>query len=365
MAMVDVTPFFWPAPMTQNNVAPNITAMGAMNASGDRVAIIVECPKAGTLDKFEFFSGTVSNTPDNGIRCSFQTIAPTTGNPDGTQDQFRDILAGLTSATWMVPGLITSDGTDTGAKRTVSRGELVGCVVDFVSFVASDTYQVATVRTNTYMQGRNYNADGSSGAYTKGTTTSMPIVALKYDDGSYAVFAPDFVLPITGFNTFTFNSGSTPDERALKFSFAGPVRVRGAWIMCDLDNDTDVVLYDSDGSTVLATATIDKDLRFGSATTICPVQFSFPSSVSLAASTNYYLSIKPGASSISAYSLQFPGTAYLAASPWGANAIMSTRTDAGAWSDETDEQLYAGLIIDGIDNGAGGGGGGGTRGYVG
>lgn len=365
MAITNIPPYFWPMPLSQAGAAPNYTAMGAMNASGDRVGFVVQCPKAGTLDKFEVRIGAVTNNPDNGIRFSFQTVDVTNGNPDGTQDQYRDYVTALSGSTWTAPGLMTSDGTDGGVKRTVTRGEWIACVIDFVSFVASDSFTVSTLRTDTIsLGGISYQADGSAGTYTKGATTAIPVLALKYDDGTYAQFAPDQVWPLSAINTYTFNSGSTPDEYALKFQFPAPVRVRGAWVMVDMDNNFDVVLYNS-ASAAQTTMAVDKDIRQGSGTLINPYYVFFDTSISLTASTNYRLAIKPGASNISVYGLACPSSSYLGSMPAGSNAVLSTRTDAGAWTDSTAEQLYAGLIIDGIDDGVSAGGSGGSFPFVG
>ena len=122
MAIVSVPPYFWPPILTCNNVAPAYSS-GTLNASADKYAFIVQCPKAGTLDTFEWRTGAVTNNPDNGIRCSFQTVDATTGYPDGVQDQYRDITGTISANTWQVPGLITSDGTDVGTKRTATHHE--------------------------------------------------------------------------------------------------------------------------------------------------------------------------------------------------------------------------------------------------
>ncbi len=354
MAFIDVPPYIWPLPVNQAAVAPNFTATGSMNASGDRIAFVVQCPKAGTLDKFEFRVSAMANNPDNGIRLSFQTIDAATGSPDNTPDQYRDYVTALSAGLWVTPGLMTDDGTDTGVKRTVTRGERIGCVIDFVSFVASDSFSVSMLRTDTLSMGAiAYSADGSAGTYTKGSVSNVPILALKYDDGTYASFAPDMACPISAINTYTINNASTPDEVGMKFQFDAPVRARGAWVFIDLDNDCEIVLYDSGGS-ALQTVTVDKDIRHSSGTTIMPYFVFFTTSEELTENADYRLVFKAGASNCSVYGFECPGSAYLAAMPQGANSVLTSRTNAGAWTDTTDEQFLGGLIIDGIDDGTGG-----------
>lgn len=357
MAITTFGNLFWPMPYAAAGVAVNFTATGTMNASGDRVGFIVQCPKAGTLDKFEVRTGTVGNNPDNGIRYSFQDL-DASGNPDTVVDQFRDITSAISTGTWQTPGLITSDGTDTGTKRTVTQGQWIACVMDFVSFVASDSLSYATLRSDTIsIGGISYVADGSAGSYTKGSTSYFPILALKYDDGTYANFGPDQVWPVQTINTYTYSSGTVAaDERGMKFSLPVPVRVKGAWFHIDMDNDWEVVLYDS-GSSVLESLSIDKDYRQGTGALVNPYYVYFDTAVSLSASTDYRIIAKPGASTISLYGLQAPGSAYMSAMPQSTYGVATRRVDAGAWTDATDEQILCGLILDGFDNGAGGGGG--------
>ncbi|RJQ37448.1 MAG: hypothetical protein C4555_06340 [Dehalococcoidia bacterium] len=119
-----------------------------IDASGERVAITFDAPLTGTLDSFEFRLGTVTQAPVNGLRCSFQDIN-SAGNPDGIDDQFRVITTGLTSSTWVAPGLVTADGTDTGIKRSVTAGQRLAAVISFDNFVAGDALEISMVSTST------------------------------------------------------------------------------------------------------------------------------------------------------------------------------------------------------------------------
>lgn len=318
-----------------------------MNASGDRVAFIVTCPKAGTLDRFEFRTGLVTNNPDNGIRLSFQTVNPANGDPDGTQSQFRDITGTLAASTWQVPGLMTSDGTDTGTKRTVAAGELLACVIDFVSFVASDSFQVQYLGYSIALSGLNsYVDDGSSGAYVK-DSSSKGMLALRYNDGTYAEFSYG-AWPIMTSTSTAFNSGSTPDERAIRCQVPFSMRALGVWIMVDVDNPCDIVVYDAGGG-VVDTISLDPDIR--ATTTGGPYFCYFPNGpVTLTANSTYRISVKPTTgSNVTVFVYTVNSNGLLAAWPPGIEWYLSTRTDAGAWSDTTTSRILGGFIIDGVD----------------
>lgn len=344
-----------------NNDALGLTSV-TLNASGDRCAFVVTCPKSGTLDKFEFRTGAVANNPDNGIRLSFQALDTSTGMPNGTQSQYRDITGTLSANAWQVPGLMTSDGTDTGTKRTVTAGEQIGCVVDFVSFVASDTFTVAplSLSVGSYVNGLNYVADASNGTYTK-STAAFPNLALKYDDGTYAAF-PLFMGPVLTATNTAFSSSSTPDEIGVVFQVPISCRVVGAWARVDPNADLAFVLYDNSGIDV-RTVTIDSDLsRSGHTANVA----HFSSSYTLSANTNYRLIVKPTTTSnINFSNYTLPGSGYGTSHPMGATWVYTSRVNGGAFTDDNTKCCQMGLIVDGYDTGSGGGGTGGSYTFIG
>lgn len=127
-----------------------------IDAAGEKVAIVFRAPKTGTLDRAEFKLDAVTQAPVSGLRVSFQDVGAADGNPDGTQDQFRTVPQGSISAgAWVVPGLMTSDGTDGGTKRSVTKGDLIAFVVEFDSFAAGDSLEVRCMG-----QGANFNTTG-------------------------------------------------------------------------------------------------------------------------------------------------------------------------------------------------------------
>jgi hypothetical protein len=345
MAVVSFPQVWLPASPAITNGALSLASF-TCNASGDRVGFVIQAPKAGTLHSFEFRTSSVLNNPDNGVRLSFQSVAA--GDPNGTQSQYRDITGTISASSWQTPpGPLTDDGTDTGVKRTVTKGETFACVVDFVNFVASDSFAVTVLGINAAGQPivtNQYVADGSSGSYSK-NTTNLPILALKYDDGSYGEFDVP-IWPILATNSNTFNSGSTPDERALRGQFSAPCRCAGGWARIDLDGPADLVLYDN-ASSVLASASLNENWR--SVNNGVPFRALWSSAVTLSAATTYRLAVKPtsGASIIS-YDFDVNSAGLMACVSGGAQFYGSTRTNAGAWTDTTTQRPVMGFILDGF-----------------
>ncbi len=323
-----------------------------MDASTEHVAFILKVPKTGTLDQFEFMTGSIATFPGNGLRCSFQDVDLTTGQHDGTVDQHRVIAASPGANTWVSPGLITSDGTDTGTKRTVTAGEYLACVIDF-----NPTYTTGSVFINTAGSGgHSYATPYSVANGVKQSSTNIPLLALKYNDGSYVPIQG--VYPFATHSSDVYNNGSTPDECGLIFRFPVAVKVGGCWLRADMDGDSDIVLYDSDGTTPLSTVSTDLNVRGNTTATICFLPFA--SEVQLAANTDYRLVLKPTtATSGSLFWFAVNSTAHLAMVA-GSAFHWTERTDAGAWSQTTTRMPWIGLMVTAIDD-AGGGAGGGLR----
>jgi len=339
-----------PIPKGVVQQAGNIT----INAVNDKFAFIFPVPKSGTLDKFECRIVTVGDNPNNGLRFSFQNISATSPDPDGTQDQFRDMTGTITTG-WKVPGLLTSDGTDGGVKRTVVAGDLLCCVVEFVSFVAGDSVTFAQLTNGGVSIPNNlYVNSAATGTYVPNTSNS-PCVALLYDDGTYAQF--NFICwPVIAIEEATFNSGSTPDEKGGKFTLPAEMQTVGFWMIADIDSVADVVLYDSvDG--VIDTFSLDPDLRSLTATAVFAGYWP-GGPHTLTAGATYRIVLKPtSGSNVILNILQLAGAAYRACLPLGTDWQYTNRTNAGAWSDDTTRLPSFGLLIDGVTLTPSGGGG--------
>jgi len=261
-----------------------------LDAEAERYAVIFRAPKAGTLGKVRIRFGTVSVGATTTLRVSWQTVDPTTGVPDETDDQFRVIPnVSLVGSTSVLTGLITTDGTDGGTKRTVTRGETLALVVKYETFNASDSVAVVTSAIGT-RQGRNhfdYIASNTTGSYVK-QGAFLAVASLQYDDGTYAESVG--VLPVIVPGTTVYSNTSTPDEIGLRFQLSYPSSLCAAWLGVDADGDFDLVLYDGVGGTVVAS--VDKDFRHPTVGMTGFLGFS-SADTTLAANTAYILALRP------------------------------------------------------------------------
>lgn len=306
-----------------------------LDASTDKLAFVFQVPKSGNITKIGFRTGTV--TVADTLKITLQTV-DSNGDPTGT------LYGGSALVTQAAPASNTWYEVTLGTPAAAIQGDVVAVVIEFNSYVAGN------LSISIHADGPKFPYINQNDAATWTHQAGGIMMVIGYDDGSYPITN---TLPITALTSQAYNSGSTPDERALKFSFPVAVRVCGASIFVapTAGSAFDVVLYDTDGTTVLASVSMDGDVRGGTAINRMAIYFTSP--VILTAGASYRLSIKPtNANNITVLEYTVNAAAYLEAIPGGTSCILSTRTDAGAWTDTTTIRPKQGLIIDQVDNGA-------------
>jgi hypothetical protein len=308
-----------------------------IDASGEKVGCVFLAPKAGNISTLTFALGTV--TTGQTIKASLQDVDATTGQPDGTIDQSGTVAVGGGDSN-------TSKTVTLGSSRAVSVNDRVAAVLEFDSTVgnlnilcsSSTEFGIPYVLHNT-------------GSWTKQVGRS-PILAIGYDDGSFEVIHG--MLPGT-VQFQSYNSGTAgADEYALIFQFPFPVRVAGAAFHGRLSGDADLVLYDSNGSTVLQSVSLDKDVTQSISTG--PIQARFASAQSLAKATSYRLAVKPTTvTDVRLHYLDCPSAASLDQLPCKRNFHLSKRVDGGSWTEVTTQRPVISLFVEACDDASGGG----------
>lgn len=349
MALLTIPGGFWiPGHPPMSSVATPVHVSMLMSASADKTAMIFRVPKSGTLDKCEFRIGTVTTWPTNGVRVSFQNVSLTTGDPDGTQDQFRNIVSSPGSNAWIDSelGLMTSDGTDTGVKRTVTAGDLLCVVLEQVNTGDAWSINLSVGSAHTRSEPLIFDMECYADRFTAAAwgKASYPNLALKYDNGTYAPILGDTALPILTWTSQTFNNGSAVDERALLFQFPVQVTVDGAWVAVDLDGDMSVILYD--GTTALETVAFDATVRLGTGPRVLFAPFPVRT---LEALTDYRIAVRPDTStSCIIYEFTAGSAAAMDAAAGGANFRGSNRVNAGAWTDTSTIRPLIGVHVSSV-----------------
>lgn len=341
MSITAVPTFEYPRPFNGINATPATVSVVGLTGAGYKYGVVLRAPKAGNIHKIGFCFGALATPQDTDFRVETVSAQFPSGTLWATNTNVVIPSGSLTAASLNMATLT--------ADATVALNDLIGLVIA----------PAGTPAMNVVTMWSGYNmlpyAVFNNGAWAQ--SLSSPVIAIEYSDGSYAL--TPHVVPFNAVNTHTYNSGSTPDEIGAKFRIPVSMRAMGFWLGVDLDNTCDVVIYDSDGASVLATATLTNAGR-SITTGSLPLFGYFASPATLQANTYYYLSVKPGASNVSLYSWDMLSAAALDQLPGGQDWHYVTAKDpsgVGSWSATTTRYPVLGLLMDGIDQGSGSGGG--------
>lgn len=346
MSFVTIPETHWP-----NKPAPWLTTPGIagstlldLNGASQWVAWVGQVKQTATIDRYFFRVATA--TTGCGASVRIETVDTATGLPTGTLVH-ANATDSITIGTGAQDFANDFDGT-----FTLTQGDYIA----FVIAVSSGT----PVAVNFAL----FSDDGEGVAVpylvdfdaAAAARTTISLCAGLGVSGGGAMPLPK-MWPINAVTDERYGSTSTPDTIGNKIVIDAPIRVAGAWYWADLDGDATLKLYGTDGSTVLASALIYTSIPPVTTSALCEARFS--SSIGLQPGT-YYLAIEATtATTIGLSTMTFPNANWRAGSPLGSDKITyssctQTPTGTGSWTDTTTKQAFIGLIIDGVDDGAGG-----------
>lgn len=362
MAIQSVPAFPWPAHnfwLSGHTSHALVTGTITVDSSADRIALLFLAPKTGTLDRMEF--NVAGGTALQDLRAGWQNVDLATGYPDDTYDEYADISG--YSAGWIVPAYFGASGGGSGAKRSVTQGDLLAFVIS-----STGAGPNITITTHAYGGGSGVTRLPSlvtnlTGSYTI-PNEAMPAVSLYYDGETDATPINWQVNGGRVITTANISTG-TPRQAGLKFTMPFPARCVGAGFLADPDADLILRLYDSATNDMLASAvTLDKDIP-GASPGAGAFEIRFPSAITLAAGGTYRLVLEnTTATNCALRYMDFNDNGDLAAWNGGKNAFWTqsdlayaSLVNEASWSDTDSRVPFAWLILDGLDDGAGGGGG--------
>lgn len=336
---------FWPRMPLADSVI-NITATAhTIDADGEKVGWVFQATKSGAISGIEFLAKAVTASGDIDFRV--ETVSLVTSAPSGTlwatnTNKIQDVP----SAGWQAATLT--------ANATVSRGDMVAIVIEANSTNTPDlTVGGLDVshednRTQPYCQ--TYVSSWSG-------ITREGILAVKMSDGSF-MYIPWFP-PVVSYTSLTVEQDTDPDEVGIKFQIPFPADISGMWIYNIKIASGNVIfkLYDSDGSSVLSTITIDEDSLLNNRSMRI---YWLDADIALSKDTWYRLTFQPdgttgGGNTFTYYTVN--AAANLDGVEGGQKIIMTERTDGGAWTDTDTRRPFMGIVLNGFDDGTGGGGG--------
>lgn len=337
-------------PMLLNMQVPTFSNF-VLDASTDALEYIFKANAPITINQIGVRLGAITGTTPT-YRVSLQGVG-TTGNPDGTVKgatnnalkTFTPSGLGWSNNTWH---WLTLDET-----YTCARGEDLAVVIDYSSGTVDGSNNASFTSTiNGGVLGFPYVIQNNATVRTR--QGAVPIFG-------YASAGAAYGFPIQAVTNTNFNTGSTPDEYALKWTLpAGwglTYQVVGVYMLFAMPatgKTITLTLYDTDANTALQTVTHDSDYVTGAANRPMFVPFDESSLSALSFGSTYRLSIKTSdTSNQTLYTIDMAAASDWDAWSGGQNFALATRTDGATsgggegngWTTDATKRLYMALVL--------------------
>lgn len=326
-------------PIFVNGLA-NFTSF-TLDATTDQLEFVFRMPEAATITRLGFRYGLRTGTPPTYI-ASLQGVDGS-GNPDGI------IKGGGTpaSVTFTPPANATWDGTYRNVTLDNSyaavRGEELALVIAYSSGTVNGSNNSSIIsRGDGVITNYPYVIENNAGS------RSRPAAHTIFSVGSASKW---FGLPVLTSTTVTFDSTTTPDEIGMRFNMPGgfgdTYKVVGVSARLRLAAGTTMVVALYDGTTALQNVTIDGDAaRTAAAGRNHDIYFDEVSLSTLNFGSTYRVAFQPqNAGTFTLDYASFNANEDLSAYDSGEEFYYTSRTDAGAWTDDTARRPVMELIL--------------------
>lgn len=314
----------------------------AMNALSEYAGCSFVAPVAATISSIGFNVASVSSfvgTADGRI----ETITATTGLPTGTE--VGDGTDFTPTAGWTTVTMTTNASLTAGTRYFVGSK-----ITAYTSGSYTQDIQISSVMVN----------DIGNPNVIFGPTPSRDdrfcLVRLR-DSGGNNLFVRGMG-PATAHTKYDWSSSTNPNRRGVRFNLPFPVRFTGVVHWHEGNQDYDLILYDSDGTTALETVTVDVSASLG-ATNYISVPFT---PRTLNRDVWYRLIVLPGTTTASEglLTVTVSEAEDLDSWPGGQNfhytTVNGAPTAESDWTNTTTQHpMNFELIFNGFDDGAGSG----------
>lgn len=348
MSFITVPEFYFPDLPSSVSATPTLAGAATMDLNGASqwVSFIFSCPKTVTVDSVFFRVNSATTGCTTTVR--IETVDTAQGVPSGNL-----VDNNATTTISIANGAGNYEATFPGT-FTLTKGVLYAIYIGAPNTVTTPSaINFATFTDDGGDIGMPYVIDfDASASYRDNLCPSMAIGIT----GSSSLFI-EKLWPITSAGMETFASTSSPDTIGNKITIKAPMRACGAWAWLDLDETATIKLYNTDGSTVIGSASGYIGVPPTIAQYINVFQFSNPVEL---ATGDYYLAVEAmTATSIGIASMSFSNERWRSASPLGGadfcyTSCTQTPTGIQSWTTTTTKQAFIGLIVDGLESGGGG-----------
>lgn len=312
----------------------------SLDADGEKFAYCFPIHKSGDITAIDFYVGAFTQCT-NGLTVSIETVG-TDGFPTGTN------YGGSSPATGVSVGATGWFTATLATEATATKGDRVAVVITWTTWASGNNIGIRCHYYATGSFGYPLVATYESSAWGFRNMYKM-VGALKYTSTYY----PDDPLIGGGGADYTYDSSTSPDEIGNKFTLPFGCRVTGAWFsLATIKNaNIRVRVYDS-SDVVQATVTIgDTDEVVNQTREFSLVDFTTAAELDVDTVYRIAIEVLDTTDTISLTGINVGTAARMASFPLGADCIRTYRTDAGSWTDDSDDRANIGLLIDQINVG--------------
>lgn len=361
--------FLYPRIIMPQGGAVTAAANIAINGTGDAQVWICQAEEDMTITAVGIHVTTRTGSPGNvtsGLRLGITYIDTTTGFPTtsptptwanatfsgaaGTAYQDFNATSGITTNQNLIATLTTS--------VTITRGTVFGICADPVSGTW-DTSNFINIRTGFVSTYPSYNfpySGGITAATYVDNTVDCPTFLYRSSTKTYGQ-------PYETVASINNDQGGVPDEYGMYFRFptgtTATYQISGVRLGCLVAADFDVILYDTNGTTVLASVTVDSSIQNQTTHGAYNYLFTGTTLPTLTAGLYYRLVVRPSTSTAMGplqyftFRTDADKTAILGSA---SDVQYTSRTDAGAWTQDTNRLFAMQAIVVALDAGTSTGG---------
>lgn len=344
MTLIDIGETVIPTPIGASGYVTS-----TIDADGEKIAFIFHLPRSGTLKSI---GARLNKTTTDTLTYRLETVDAATGAPTGTlyvADASGSVSVDAAGVWWFA--LNSSTGV------SVTDGDMVAFVLTQGSVPGNHAIYVSDSGF--------YRAGGSFPYYTQYMSAAWSkypgvMIALEYSD---AIATPIGAVPLnTAHTTAAYKTSTNPNIRGNLVRLPFGARLSGLCGFVDADYPCELKVYGSDGATVLATVSLDPDIRGLTSASAFIVKLSSP--VTLVANTWYRVALKAtdnGGNIALGYVDMATIGSYdgLDLLPLGTDCIYTACNgdpdEEADWSQTDERRASISLVIDQIDIPAGGG----------
>ena len=327
-----------------------------LDDANDGVGAAFVCPRSGTITHIGWTMASKGETPNNYYA---GLVVPSTTVQQLTATAYGGSAPGTFDGNALAVGF---HWTALATNGTAVAGDHIGIAIwPTGSPGAPDTTnKIGVGYTNTPSSANNAPLAFGGNAPAMAAVTRLPAFAVKFSDGEV------YGWPLLDAAYTAYDTADSPDEVGVKFTVPYAMRCIGMVVnltSVEANAPYTVILYSAADAVLASWAVTDA----GEMNEEGQIEFCWSSAVALSADTVYRSTILAmhGSYTVLPASGTWPDAATKTAYHQGAAFIATSRTDAGAWTDNTDATVFMSPIVDQVTLPDAGGSTGGTFAFIG